>query len=212
MVQVGNLLDVKGLEQADIVLLETDLSHTIYPDLCRILGSMKKGARAFTYLDLRKIWALSGCFPFRQLDINRPISDRYATSWSVNRGHHFYLWTKVSHSPTQPRLPRSHHALHSLPILLRVVVCVQMLDSGCEELDGSLADDPSLLPDELPVAGSTGDVDLFDADQIVYASRDDPRRRAAAADQHHHPHVRPLTTESAGFTNGQTGDPSCLSV
>lgn len=77
-----------------------------------------------------------------------------------------------------------------------------MLDSGCEELDGSLADDPSLLPDELPVAGSTGDVDLFDADQIVYASRDDPRRRAAAADQHHHPHVCPLTSESAGFTNG----------
>lgn len=91
---MGNLLDVRGLDTADIVLLETDLSATIYPDLCRLLRKMKRGARAFTYLDLRKIWA-AGAFPFRQLDINRPISDRYATSWSVNRGHHFFLWTKV---------------------------------------------------------------------------------------------------------------------
>jgi hypothetical protein len=95
---VGNLLDVRGLDTADIVLLETDLSATIYPDLCRLLRKMKRGARAFTYLDLRKIWA-AGAFPFRQLDINRPISDRYATSWSVNRGHHFFLWTKVTHHP-----------------------------------------------------------------------------------------------------------------
>lgn len=92
--EVGNLLAVKGIETADIVLLETDLASTIYADLCALLRRLKKGARAFTYLDLRKIWS-SGVFPYRQLDINRPISDRYATSWSVNRGHHFFLWVKL---------------------------------------------------------------------------------------------------------------------
>ncbi len=136
--EAGNLLAVEGLETADIVLLETDLGATIYPDLCALLRRMKPGARAFTYLDLRKIWGVAspppadeeegalggsdaaagagaaggaevwdaeaagrearrkaGAFPFRQLDVNRPVSDRYATSWSVNRGHHFYLWVKV---------------------------------------------------------------------------------------------------------------------
>jgi len=92
--EVGNLLTVQGIDTADIVLLETDLAPTIYPDLCDLLRQLKKGARAFTYLDLRKIWT-SGIFPYRQLDINRPISDRYSTSWSVNRGHHFFLWVKI---------------------------------------------------------------------------------------------------------------------
>jgi hypothetical protein len=33
--------------------------------------------------------------PFRQIDSNRHASDRYPTSWSVQRGHHFYIWKKV---------------------------------------------------------------------------------------------------------------------
>ena len=97
--EVGNLLDVKAMETVDIVLLETDLSANIYLDLCHILRKMKRGSRAFTYLDLRKIWEV-GAFPFKQLDINRPITDRYSTSWSVNRGHHFFLWGKVLDSDT----------------------------------------------------------------------------------------------------------------
>lgn len=107
--EVGNLLEVQGLETADIVLLETDLGAAVHHDLCMLLRRMKSGARAFTYLDLRKIWGggegggkedrrRGGIFPFRQLEINRVVSDRYATSWSVNRGHHFYLWMKVLES------------------------------------------------------------------------------------------------------------------
>ncbi|CAN0304186.1 unnamed protein product, partial [Discosporangium mesarthrocarpum] len=33
--------------------------------------------------------------PRTQVDVNRPLSDRFPTSWSVHRGHHFFLWTKV---------------------------------------------------------------------------------------------------------------------
>lgn len=58
--EVGNLLGVQGLESADIVLLETDLGAAVHHDLCVLLRSMKSGARAFTYLDLRKIWGGGG--------------------------------------------------------------------------------------------------------------------------------------------------------
>ena len=49
-----------------------------------------------TYLDLRRVWRLPGQpFPFRQLEANRSFADRYPTSWSVQRGHHLFLWVKV---------------------------------------------------------------------------------------------------------------------
>lgn len=80
--------------QADLVLLETDVSSEVYPQLARFLSGMRKGSHALTYLDLRKMWG-NLPFPYRQVDINRPLSDRFPTSWSVNRGHHFFLWNKV---------------------------------------------------------------------------------------------------------------------
>ena len=36
-----------------------------------------------------------GGLAFKQLELNRHQADRYPTSWSVQRGHHFYLWNKV---------------------------------------------------------------------------------------------------------------------
>jgi hypothetical protein len=57
---------------------------------------MKEGAQTLTYHDIRRIWALGGGFPFKQLEVNRYLTDRYPTSWSVQRGHHFFLWKKVS--------------------------------------------------------------------------------------------------------------------
>ncbi|CAM9842936.1 unnamed protein product, partial [Ectocarpus fasciculatus] len=55
---------------------------------------MRKGSHALTYLDLRKMWS-SLPFPYRQVEVNRSLSDRFPTSWSVHRGHHFFLWHKI---------------------------------------------------------------------------------------------------------------------
>ena len=56
---------------------------------------MKDYAGLLTYLDLRKVFDMrSRCLPFRQLEDNKNQADRYPTSWSVQRGHHFYLWKK----------------------------------------------------------------------------------------------------------------------
>lgn len=48
------------------MLLETDVSSEVYPELSRFLSAMRKGAHALTYLDLRKMWG-NLPFPFRQV-------------------------------------------------------------------------------------------------------------------------------------------------
>jgi hypothetical protein len=62
--------------------------------LCLVLSRMHEGARTLTYHDIRKMWS-SGSFPFKQFEVNRCLTDRFPTSWSVQRGHHFFLWKKV---------------------------------------------------------------------------------------------------------------------
>lgn len=93
--ECGNMLDVSNIEAADIVMLETDIPMEFLVDMCTLLAGLKIGARTLTYLDLRKVWPLEG-FPFRQVPVNRSVADRFPTSWSVQRGHHFYLWSVVS--------------------------------------------------------------------------------------------------------------------
>lgn len=56
-----------------------------------MLAKTKDGCRALTYLDLNALWS-SHNMPFRQLETNRLLTDRFPTSWSVQRGHHFYMW------------------------------------------------------------------------------------------------------------------------
>ena len=95
----GNMFDTKNIAIADIVMLETDIPADNLPDLNELLAGMKEGSRTLTYLDLRKIWTTSAnssasVFPFRQLEHNKHLSDRFPTSWSVQRGHHFFLWCK----------------------------------------------------------------------------------------------------------------------
>ncbi|CAM9477321.1 unnamed protein product, partial [Scytosiphon promiscuus] len=104
----GNLFDVENIAQADLVLLETDVSSDVHPQLSRFLTGLRKGAHALTYLDLRKMWN-SMPFPYRQVEVNRSLSDRFPTSWSVQRGHHFFLWSK-----THPHPPRETTASSSL--------------------------------------------------------------------------------------------------
>lgn len=54
---------------------------------------MRDNAYILSYHDLYKIWP-STPYPFKQLDINCSLTDRFPTSWSVQRGHHFYLFRK----------------------------------------------------------------------------------------------------------------------
>lgn len=93
--QCGNMFDTPNIHTADIVMMETDVPVDTYPSLLQLLNKMKVGSRLLTYLDIRRLWDGSANFPFRQREVNRNLSDRYPTSWSVQRGHHFYLWSKV---------------------------------------------------------------------------------------------------------------------
>lgn len=95
--EFGNMFDVKDIHTADIVMLETDIPQELQADLCALLSNMKPDSRTLTYLDLRKTWCSNSFFPYRQLENNKNLSDRFPTSWSVQRGHHFYVWTKVSY-------------------------------------------------------------------------------------------------------------------
>ncbi|CAM9861953.1 unnamed protein product [Chrysoparadoxa australica] len=90
----GDMFDTPDLELADIVLLETDIGSERYWDFAMFLHGMKAGAHALTYLDLRRFWEAPP-MPFQQMAINASLGDRFPTSWSVNRGHHFFLWSKV---------------------------------------------------------------------------------------------------------------------
>lgn len=92
--ECGNMFDVQNIDIADIVMMETDVPVNLHQDLRQLLGRMHEGARTLSYLDLRRIWAGSP-FPFKQMENNKHLSDRFPTSWSVQRGHHFYLWVKV---------------------------------------------------------------------------------------------------------------------
>ena len=70
------------------------VAQEVQHELCVVLSRMHKGARTLTYHDIRKMWT-SEHFPFKQFEVNRHLTDRFPTSWSVQRGHHFLLWKKV---------------------------------------------------------------------------------------------------------------------
>eukprot|EP00981_Chlorochromonas_danica_P002840 scaffold549_cov174-Ochromonas_danica.AAC.24 len=95
--QCGNMFDIPTLDHVDVVMMETDIPADLTPSLQCLLATMKEGSRVLTYLDLRKIWD-HGSPPFKQVEANRNVSDRYPTSWSVQRGHHFYLWAKMGNN------------------------------------------------------------------------------------------------------------------
>jgi len=102
----GNLLDVDNINIADIIMLETDVPTDYLNELCFLLKDLREGARTLSYLDLRKIWSLP-TFSFRQLEINKYLSDRYPTSWSVQRGHHFFLFQQMKEYKRSSRSTRA---------------------------------------------------------------------------------------------------------
>jgi len=92
----GNLMATPDMHTADVLLLETDIPADFWKDLSQLLDHAAEGARILSYLDLSKVWTLPGQpFPFKQLEANKSFADRYPTTWSVNRGHHLFLWVKV---------------------------------------------------------------------------------------------------------------------
>ena len=95
--ECGDMFDVQNIHVADIVMMETDIPVALHTELCNFLNDMHPGARTLSYLDLRKVWHYDP-FTFKQLDANRHLSDRFPTSWSVQRGHHFFLWIKVTNA------------------------------------------------------------------------------------------------------------------
>lgn len=80
---------------ADIIILQTNMHSQVYDLLCHTLARMKKNCRILSYLNLATLYPEGGIFPFQQLPVNRCISDRFCTTWSTNRGFHFFLWKKV---------------------------------------------------------------------------------------------------------------------
>jgi hypothetical protein len=60
-----------------------------------MLQHMHDNSRILSYHDLLKMWPSSSSSPpFKQFDVNCSLTDRYPTSWSVQRGHHFFLFKK----------------------------------------------------------------------------------------------------------------------
>jgi hypothetical protein len=92
--ECGDMFNMDTLDKADIIMLETEIPTHLHPQLCALLRTLKTGGRTLTYVDLRQIWSGGQC-AFRQMEVNRHVTDRYSTSWSVQRGHHFLLWIKV---------------------------------------------------------------------------------------------------------------------
>jgi hypothetical protein len=92
--ECGDMFEVGNVEIADIVMMETDVPVHLQTKLCHLLSRMHDGSRTLSYLDLRRFWNIGIC-PFQQMENNKNLSDRFPTSWSVQRGHHFYLWNKV---------------------------------------------------------------------------------------------------------------------
>jgi len=89
-----------GLD-SDIIITETHFPEATQLRLCKHLNGMKKGARLLTYENLHKTYGskeVNIAMPFKQLEINVSEEDRFPTTWSTVRGHHFYLWEKLTDS------------------------------------------------------------------------------------------------------------------
>jgi len=87
----GNLFEC-DCSDADIIICETKITEARYPDLAAFLSKLKKGTRILTYENLDRVYAYAQVEnPFQP--INAP-DDRYLTTWSMDTGHHFFLYVR----------------------------------------------------------------------------------------------------------------------
>jgi hypothetical protein len=93
----GDLLDHKPIyEQADIIFLQTHFHPANFEKLANVVKKFKKGSRIISYENLDYIGeSLLKELGIKQLLINMNDFDRFATSWSADIGHHFFLYFKV---------------------------------------------------------------------------------------------------------------------
>jgi len=90
-----NLFDCReGLDEADIIILETHFPKSIWIRMSTYILGMKRGARLLTYENLREVYSSYPEMPFEQIPLNVVPDDRFFTTWSVRRGHHFYCWVR----------------------------------------------------------------------------------------------------------------------
>jgi hypothetical protein len=85
--------------EADIVVCETMIPPESYERLYQFLGNLKTGCRILTFCNLDALfggWRFQrrGVF-WRQLEINKPKTDVFITSWNSHYGHHFFVYIKV---------------------------------------------------------------------------------------------------------------------
>jgi len=187
----GNLFSTADLESADVIMLETEIPSDAFGRFSALLDSAREGSRVLTYLDLRKVWQLPGRpFPFRQLESNRSFADRYPTSWSVQRGHHLFLWVKVLKS----NVNASYYSHPSL--------AVQAAAGKCFATLGPVAPPPSAAklsatsrvapPANRPAAAKT-------------------KRTSKDADDHHEWHAgRPAARDSGAAKKNSPPKPTCV--
>ena len=100
---------------ADIILFEIDVLSSHSHSVLLLLQHMKDNSRLLTYVNMEMIWSVNvsggnreaSCdtsenqsdnfippFCFTQLSRNKCRGDSFRTSWSVQRGHHLYMWLK----------------------------------------------------------------------------------------------------------------------
>lgn len=92
----GDLFTCHETFDADIVVLETHFPKTSWMKLCTFISNMKSGSRLLTYENIEDCFCSTEIkFPFEQIEINKHPEDRFYTTWSIKRGHHFYLWKRL---------------------------------------------------------------------------------------------------------------------
>lgn len=88
----GNLFECDCTD-ADVVICETKITEVRYPDLAAFLCKLKRGTRVLTYENLDRVFVHSQVeSPFQAINSQ---DDRYVTTWSMDTGHHFFLWVRT---------------------------------------------------------------------------------------------------------------------
>ena len=122
----ADLFRIGNINDADIVVLQTDFPPITYPGICKFVHALPQGTRVLTYLNLARIWdGTHNPFPFTRF----APGSRFLTSWSdKDSGHLFFLWRKTL--PTCRYCDATSEHLHTytrlglLPLILLYIFLI----------------------------------------------------------------------------------------